>query len=154
RGVAGGYRLLSGHRIRFDLGSYDASRPLVIDPILAYGTFYGQGAASYGVAVDATGSAYMTGDVDGSIPASNAYQHFSGGGSDAFAAKLNPAGTEFIYSTYVGGKGSDGAQAIAVDGSGNAYITGYTFSKDFPKLSLTLDTSFPGTVAYAVRLNP
>src|SRR5260370_113820 len=55
----------------------------------------------------------------------------NGGGEDAFVTKINAAGSAFVYSTYVGGSGRDQGQSIAVDGSGNAYVTGWTTSTNF-----------------------
>lgn len=58
---------------------------------------------------------------------------FGGGKFDAFVLKMNPGGTALTYATYLGGGGNEGGYGIAVDGSGNAYVTGYTDSPDFPK---------------------
>src|SRR5262249_31107371 len=63
------------------------------------------------------------------FPTANALQAtYGGGGSDAFVAKLNPSGSALVYSTYLGGSGDDGSTAIAVYGSGSAYVTGFTNS--------------------------
>jgi len=74
-----------------------------------------------------TGSTTSTG-----FPTTNALQPSNGGGQDAFVTKINPAGSAFVYSTYLGGSGTDFGFGIAVDGSGNAYVTGGTFSTNFP----------------------
>ncbi len=86
------------------------------------------------IAVDASGNAYVTGNTDSTdFPIANALQPTYGGGQfDAFVAQLNPAGSAFVYSTYLGGSDSDQAFGIAVDGSGNAYVTGTTGSSNFP----------------------
>ena len=84
------------------------------------------------IAVDGSGNAYVVGLATAGFPTLLAYQTTYGGGtSDAFALKVNSSGT-LVYSTYLGGSGIDYANAIAVDGSGNAYITGSTSSSDFP----------------------
>src|SRR5205085_36863 len=124
----------------FAVGAYDRSRPLVIDPILLYSTFLGGSLADegLGVAVDAAGSAYVTGRTSSAnFPIQNAAQPGFGGGTatlpfDVFVAKLNPAGNRLLYSTYLGGGADDEGLAIAVDAGGNAYVTGLTTSSSFP----------------------
>jgi len=87
-----------------------------------------------GIAVDQNGNVYVTGQTGSAdFPVVNGFQtSFAGGFSDAFVVKVNPLGT-IVYSSYLGGSGGDEfARAIAVDGSGNAYIVGKTNSTDFP----------------------
>jgi hypothetical protein len=88
------------------------------------------------VAVDGSGCAYVTGRTNtASFPTLNPIQPYQGGntGYDAFVTKLSSSGSSLLYSTYLGGAGNDdGGQAIAVDGQGSAYVTGYTRSSDFP----------------------
>jgi beta-propeller repeat-containing protein len=102
---------------------------------LVYSTYLG-GAnfdSAGGIAVDALGNADVTGRTASTdFPTANALQAESAGALDAFVAKLNAAGSAFIYSTYVGGSGDDTAYGVADDGSGNAYVTGTTSSRDFP----------------------
>ena len=87
-----------------------------------------------GIAADAVGNAYLTGSTfDDAFPATKgAYQAVRAGGTDAFAAKLNPLGTAMVWATYLGGAGTDAANAIALDGTGNVWISGTTDSPDFP----------------------
>ena len=87
-----------------------------------------------GIAVDGSGNAYVTGNTTSTdFPiTSGAFQTTNGGQSDAFVAKLNPAGSAFVYSSYLGGSADEQVFGIAVDGSGNAYLTGTTFSTNFP----------------------
>jgi uncharacterized protein (TIGR03437 family) len=87
-----------------------------------------------GVAVDQAGDAYLTGGViSAGLAVVNALQpNFGGGMSDIFVAKVNPTGSALLFSTYLGGSGEEFAGGIAVDAAGNAYITGFTSSKDFP----------------------
>ena len=125
RPVAGRYVLLGKNQVGFQVAKYDACRPLVIDPVLIYSTYFG-GAANdeiLGIAVDSGGNAYITGDTA---------SHASNGTTDAFVAKLNSSGTALVYSTFVGGSSNDTAYGIAIDANGNAYITGQTQSTDFP----------------------
>jgi hypothetical protein len=135
QGVAAAFRLDPGTRlVTFDLGVYDASRPLVIDPqVVSYSTYLGGPGYDYGygVAVDGSGSAYVTGEAGSSFPLVNPEQQYAGG-KDAFVSKFSPDGSTLLYSTYVGGIHEESADAIAVDFKGAAYITGYTLSGDFP----------------------
>lgn len=87
-----------------------------------------------GLAVEGDGSVFVTGDTDSlNFPVTfGAYQPFLAGLDDAFVTKLNASGTSLLYSTYLGGSGFDAGLGIAVDGFGNAYITGETNSADFP----------------------
>lgn len=99
----------------------------------------------FGIAVDTTGCAYVTGETDAtdaSFPMSNAFQereNTSDVGCDAFVLKLSPTGNYLIYSSYLGGSKADRGYAIAVDSDGNAYITGETKSNDFLTTSGTYD---------------
>jgi hypothetical protein len=89
--------------------------------------------AGSGIAVDGSGNAYITGSTASSnFPTQNAFQANKGGSYNGFVTKLNAAGTALVYSTYLGGSGSDGGSGIAVDGFGNAYVTGSTSSTNFP----------------------
>ena len=84
--------------------------------------------------MDSSGNAYVTGYTDSTnFPTANAFQAaFGGGNGDAFVTKLNAAGSALVYSTYLGGSGDDAGSGIAVDSSGNAYVTGHTTSTNFP----------------------
>lgn len=106
---------------------------------LEYATYLGgsAGDAAKGIAVDAAGSAFVTGFTSSlDFPVRNALQSTQRGGtatrSDAFAAKLNPTGETLIYSTYIGGAGDDFGMGIAVDTTGSAHITGITYSRNYP----------------------
>jgi hypothetical protein len=117
------------------VGSYDPTQLLVIDP-LVYSTYIGGSSDEVGsaIAVDGSGNAYVTGwtsSTDYDVTP-GAFQTTNGGGRDVFVTKLNAAGTALVYSTYIGGSGYDLGYAIAVDGSGNAYVTGDTWSLNYP----------------------
>ena len=140
REVAARYVLRGRHTAALALGSYDRTRPLVVDPLLAYSSYLGgsRGDIGWSIAVDAAGAAYIAGDtlsIFKKLPLSGFQTNFGGGtqfGGDAFVAKIDPTGTNLVYLTYLGGSGLDGAVGIAVDGTGSAYVTGYTDSTNFP----------------------
>jgi len=137
--IQGGYVLTEDHQVGVRIAAYDATRPLVIDPILVYSTYLGGtegGENGSGIAVDALGNAYITGHTGAiDFPTVNPLQPELGGSTDVFISKLNPSGTAMVYSTYLGGSDSDGGSSIAVDAAGNAYVTGDTGSIDFPTIN-------------------
>jgi hypothetical protein len=135
RQIASSYVLQGTQDVGFALGDYDTSKPLVIDPTVLFSTTLGGLANDYstGLAVDRMGNTYITGSTSSSdFPTSNPLQSANAGSSDAFVAEVNAAGTALVYSTYLGGSGADWGNSIAVDGAGNAYVTGVTFSTNFP----------------------
>ncbi|MFQ5859801.1 MAG: SBBP repeat-containing protein, partial [Anaerolineae bacterium] len=104
---------------------------------LVYSTYLGgsSGDVAYAIAVDGDGSAYVTGPASTDFPTTpGSFQTEHAGGTDAFVAKLNPAGDALVYSTFLGGRGSDQTWGIAVGGDGSAYVTGATGrpGDDFP----------------------
>jgi hypothetical protein len=122
-------------QVGFALGEYDARLPLVIDPTIVYSTYIGGSGGEQGLAfaLDSAGNAYITGFTNSTnFPTANAFQSANGGFQDAFVTKINAAGTAFVYSTYLGGSSGEQARGIAVDSSGNAYVTGFTGSTNFP----------------------
>src|SRR6202162_1276207 len=122
--IDGGYVLSGNNRIGYRIASYDKSQPIVIDPILAYSTYLGSTGFEQGngIAVDASGSAYVIGITDDYI----------------FVAKLNSTGSNLVYLNVIGGSTTTGApisnvgSGIAVDTTGSAYLVGTTNATDFP----------------------
>lgn len=111
---------------------------------LEYSTFLCGPSGSWGkaIAVDSSGSAYVTGDAASDFPVTpGAFQASPHG---VYVTKLNPAGSGLVYSTFLGGSGLDSGYAIAVDPSGNAYVEGTTNSLDFPTTSGALQTAYAG----------
>jgi hypothetical protein len=105
---------------------------------LIYSTYLGGagGDNGYTIAVDASGCAYVTGSTSSSdFPTQNAYDESYDGSSDVFVTKLSSSGSSLVYSTYLGGRYGDEGYGIAVDHSGNAYVTGQTSSSNFPTLN-------------------
>jgi hypothetical protein len=138
--IAGRWELEANNSARFQLGSYDHSQPLVIDPVLMYSSFLGgsQKNALNRIAIDATGNAYVAGyTASGDFPAAPTPQMMSfGGGTSgrgAFVAKIDPTGSTLLYSTYLSGSGGgEEATGLAIDNLGNVYLGGNTNSSDFP----------------------
>ncbi|HEX4321831.1 MAG TPA: chitobiase/beta-hexosaminidase C-terminal domain-containing protein, partial [Acidobacteriaceae bacterium] len=158
--IPSSYKLLAENRIAFTLGSYDRSRPLIIDPVLVYSTYLGgsgnngNGDQGNGIAVDASGDAYIVGTAySTNFPVNaGAYQtqdNAATGNSTVFVSELNAAGTALIYSTYLGGSGGDFGYGIGLDAANNAYITGATYSTDFPVTCGALQLNNPSTTAGA-----
>lgn len=152
--VLAGYIPNGVGRVGFQLGTYDPTRPLIIDPVLVYSTYLGGSGfdQGYAIAVDSSGSAYVTGKtVATDFPTTaGAFQTRYGGG-DAFVAKLNPAGTALVYSTYLNGGAGNG---IAVDSAGNAYVTGEAGPLTFPTTPGAFQTSPMGFDTFVTKLNP
>jgi hypothetical protein len=121
--------------VGFRVGDYDARETLVIDPTVSYLSAVAgfSNDVANGIAVDGAGNSYITGYTDSlNFPAVNAVQPAKSDDFDVFVAALNPTGSALLYSTYLGGNDWDWGSAIAVDSSGNAYLTGFSASTDFP----------------------
>jgi hypothetical protein len=128
-----------GHVYGFTVGRYDPSRTLVPDPAMLIYCGYIGGSGSdygYGIALDSAGNAYVTGDTDSSqatFPVmAGPDLTYNGGSTDAFVAKVNPAGAALLYCGDIGGSGNDYGYGIALDGAGSAYVTGATNSTNLP----------------------
>jgi hypothetical protein len=153
--VAVRYELRPDRTLAFAVGPHDPKRPLVIDPVLTYSTYLGGTSFDNGrsVAVDSSGAAYVVGTtasatgfpVIGPIPSGGALK----GSTDAFVTKLSGAGV-LVYSTYLGGSGSEEGTGIAVDQVGSAYVAGTTGSTDLP-----FANNLPGgaTDAFVIKLS-
>jgi hypothetical protein len=156
--IAAQYVIKGRSRVGFEVAGYDLRKPLFIDPLI-YSTYLGGSGVDYGsgIAVDSSGSAYVTGyTYSTNFPTANPLQPVYGGDQDAFVAKLNPTGSALIYSTYLGGSGEDYGSGIAVDSSGSAYVTGYTYSTNFPTMNPLQPTNggFCCSNAFVAKLNP
>ncbi len=153
--VAANYVLKGKREVGFELEPYDSSESLVIDPVLTYSA---TGVGGSAIAVDAGGNAYVIGAASRDFKTTpGAFQTTHAGGKcvngpntvpcpDILVAKLNASGTELIYSTFLGGSGSDYGYGIAVDNAGDAYVTGTTTSADFPTTENALQTAHSGGI--------
>jgi hypothetical protein len=155
--VAGGYVLHGDGTVAITLGGYDPTQAMVLDPVLVYSTYLGGSGNddSKAIAVDVAGNAYVVGDTFSGFPTTlGAYQTtFGGAFDDAFVTKLNAAGNALVYSTYLGGSGEDLGDGIAIDGAGNAYVTGTT-NGGFPTTPGAYQTTFGGdSDAFVTKLN-
>ena len=124
---------------------------------LVYSTYLGGGIIiANGIAIDISGNAYVTGSTESDFPTTpGAFQTSRKGSRDTFITKLNPAGSALIYSTYLGGSNYDFVNDIAIDPSGNAYVTGWTLSTDFPITPGAFQTSPNGVEdGFVTKLNP
>jgi hypothetical protein len=158
REIFGQYVYSGGHEVGFDIGAHDSSRPLIIDPTLAFSSYLGGSGDDYGhaVAVDSSGSAYVVGETGSeNFPTLDPEQASLAGDTDVFVTKWNATGTGLVYATYIGGSNRDVGLGVAVDAAGDAYVTGFTYSGDFPITSGALRTSFVGeSKAFVLKLNP
>lgn len=149
--IAGNYVLKNETQVGFEIGEYDASKSLVIDPVLVYSTYLGGTGYDSGddIAVDNAGNAYIVGSASlVNFPTTpGAYQTVPPG---TFVAKLNPAGTALVYSTYLTG---GGGVAIEVDAAGNAYVAGSASSPSFPITPGAFQTSPGGFDVSLTKLN-
>jgi hypothetical protein len=135
--VASAFRITQGNTVEFVVGSYDQNKPIIIDPILNYSTYFGPGSAAVAVAVNGAGEAYVAGWASGTFPTSTgSFQpnpvNPGYGRTFPYVAKFNSTGTALLYSTFISGSGTDYVTGLALDPAGNAYVTGSAASKDFP----------------------
>ncbi len=139
---------LSGGVAGIALSSYDHGAPLTIDPTIVYASYVGGSSddQNYSITTDNAGNIYAVGYTDGGgFPTASAYQGSYGGGvHDIGITKLSPGGASYVYSTYLGGSGSDVGYAIAVDAGGDAYIAGMSTSTDYPVVN-AYQSSYSGS---------
>ncbi|HSE18814.1 MAG TPA: SBBP repeat-containing protein [Pyrinomonadaceae bacterium] len=161
--IPASYLVKGNKQIAFQIANYDRTKPLVIDPTLAFSTYLGGSSMDRGegIAVDAAGNAYITGNTfSTNFPVTpGAFQTMKAGiaETDALVTKMNATGTALIYSTYLGGSNRDSSNDIAVDAAGNAYITGLTDSGDLPTTPGAFRTTPAGGDdfnSFVTKLNP
>jgi hypothetical protein len=149
------YKLTASGSVAFELGRYDATRELIIDPVLTYSTYLGgsRADAATSVAMDSTGAVYVAGWTDSTDLQPNTTPLLRGSGVDTFVLKVN-AGGELVFLTILGGSAEDKALGIAVDGTGgNIWVTGSTTSANFP-VTLAGNPLRGPMDAFLLRLTP
>jgi len=145
----------SPYQTRQANGDVFVTRLSVSGNTLIYSTYLGGAGSEWGnaIAIDDSGSAYVTGYTSSvNYPTQNPFQYGPAHVYDVFVTKLAAAGNSLVYSTYLGGTDSDVGEGIAVDGSGQAYVTGYTYSTDFP-LQGAYQTDQSGQDAFVTKFN-
>ena len=167
RDIPGAFRLDAKGNLRFQVAAYDRSLPLVIDPVVSYSTYLGGGSSGdenmgTAIAVHPGGSAYVTGFTttanfpvtpgvfqpeDGTIASSTS-------NFDGFVARISANGNDLVYASYLAGEGQDIPMAIAVDATGNAYVTGKTQSDDFPVTNGAYEVNECGSCAFLTKITP
>ncbi|MNO73316.1 Beta-propeller repeat protein [compost metagenome] len=137
---------------------YHPDYPLIIDPVLIYSTYLGGDVFDSGlhIVVDDSGQAYVAGSTTSAdFPTTaGAFSQTFGGATDAFVTKLNETGTALVFSTYLGGSAFDRATSLAIDATGNVFLTGETRSADFPVTPGAFQTTFVGiNSCFVTKLN-
>ena len=161
--IAGGFVMADANTVKFTLGEYDRTLPLVIDPVVSYSVFLAGGTGEdifWAMATDANGNLYVAGEtVSTALASTGAFQTNLAGvmglHGDVLVQKLPNVPTEYIvsYSTYLGGAANEAAFGLAVDAEGNAYVAGYTGSTNFPTRN-PVQTNIAGTVTPGVGRPP
>ena len=151
------FRITENGQVGFEIGAYDRSKPLVIDPVVSFSTYLGGNRfdSASAVAVDLAGNIYVAGWTEsGDLPVMAPVQERYHGGVDAFVAKFNRTAS-LVYCTYLGGGGDDRVSTIAVDATGSIYVAGSTTSTDFPVTQSAYQTRLAGwRNGFITKLNP
>jgi uncharacterized repeat protein (TIGR01451 family) len=161
RTIEGLYVLLRNNEVGFEIGDYDKSKPLIIDPTLVFSTYLGGSGDDSGssIALDTNGNVYVTGTTSSTnFPTQGSGSSSNKGLSDIFVTKYDGATGNILYSTYIGGSGLDRADGITTDNNGNAYVVGRvdSTSTDFPSTPGSFAPTYRGGDfdGVVVKLNP
>jgi hypothetical protein len=157
--VAAEFKRISEHRLGFSVANYDRAHTLIIDPVLSYASYLGGSRFDefFSVAADSAGNTLAVGYTTGTLfpTKSPAQPSYGGGAADAIICKLNAAGNALVFATYLGGNDADRAYGVAVDAAGSAYVTGLTYSTNFPTTSAPLQGAHGGGLqdAFVAKLS-
>jgi hypothetical protein len=160
REVAAGFAIRDDGSVGFALGSFDRTRPLVIDPQVVFTSSHGAAGTeeAWAVATDLAGNLYFAGwTLSSDFPVSSAaYDKTAPGNYDAFVIQRSPRGASLVYATYLGGEGADLAYALAVEPGGAAVVAGGTQSDDFPATdgAFRATRGAAGEAGFVARLAP
>ncbi len=153
--VPSSFARLSANTVGFELGAFDRSLPLVIDPKLSYSSFLGGSSPdrAFGIGLDAAGNTYVAGRTFSlNFPSVGGVQPVRAGDYDAYVTKFDVTGATIVYSTYFGGIGFDEALAIAVTPGGEVIFGGDTDSANFPTVAPFQATLGGGIDGFVARL--
>ncbi len=152
------YTVDNKQNVKFRLGGYDKNFALVIDPVILNSTYLGGTGSDIAraIAVGKDGGIYIFGDTTSTdFLAASPIQAVKNTGTDTYLMKLNPAGTQLVWSTWLGGTAEDLSRAIYVDDEGNSYLTGVTLSTNFPVSdSAFKKTKSEGSDTFLTKVNP
>ena len=142
-------------RLSFEVGSYDTTRPLVIDPVLIFSSYSGSTADNWGYTAtyDKIGNLYSGGNVFnvGYPVTTGSFQiDFAGGSTDIAISKFDAGGSFLHFSTYLGGSGTEVPHSLVVNDNNELYVLGTTSSSDFPVTVGAFDTAFNGGEGYVL----
>lgn len=146
----------SRNEIGIALAQWDRSKPVIIDPVLAYSSYIGGSAedVSFSIAVDTQGNAYITGfTFSTNFPDASTPPSATASKGSAFVMKINAAGTQVVYSTFLGGSNASTGNAIAVDANGFAYVGGGTLASNFPVMN-SIQSYAGGEDIFVTKLAP
>jgi len=147
--VDGRFILIGKQTAGFEVGTYDHTRELIIDPTLVYSTYLGGSGDDLGssIAVDSNNNIYIAGTTSSTnFPLQGAAYNANAGLADIFVTKIDATGANTIYSTYIGGSGQDRGDGIAIDANGNAYVVGRVDSSsvNFPTTTGSFAPNYRG----------
>ena len=161
--IAADFAVVGDDRLAFDIGLYDETRPLVIDPVVEYATFLGgsENDTINSATLDADGNSYVTGATDSfSYPAANGFDTLYDAFLDVIVTKMNADGSKLLFSTYMGGDDSEVGNAITLDAEGMIYVAGYTENVgssgfEFPTTEGVFDDTLNGEKdAWVAQIDP